>query len=127
MNLVYTDGNFNIYEIFAGRGKGRKEFILHNTAKRFPEGHSHLKSFKTAKYLIKLCRHKSLPRHLSNYLLISLYRISDDEQYRARLKALADNKSDTESHTKRYVNEAWEYRRANKRESRKNLNRKWGG
>lgn len=120
MNLIYTDGEFNIYEQYEARKGGRKEFIVHNTAKEFKEGHSHLKSFKTAKYLVKLCRHKSMPRHLSRYLLVSLYRLSNDEEYTARLKELAENKADTQEHTKRYVNESWEYRKS------KGKTRKWG-
>lgn len=120
MNLIYTDGPFNIYEQYEARKGGRKEFIVHNTAKEFQDGHSHLKSFKTAKYLVKLCIHKSMPRHLSRYLLVSLYRLSDDEEYRAKLMEFYGNKADAQNYTRRYINENWEYRKP------KRACKKWG-
>ena len=127
MNLIYTDGEYNIYEQYEARKGGRKEFIVHNTAKEFKDGHSHLKSFKTAKYLIKLCIHKSIPRHLSKYLLVSLYRLSDDAEYGTKIMELAENKADTQNYTRRYINEGVDYRQPKNRAKVVSKNgRKWG-
>lgn len=73
---------------------------MHNTEKAFEEGHTHLTSFKSAKYLIDLAIHKSLPYHLDTYRLISLVRISMDEEYRRRILELVNHKKRKD----RYVN-----------------------
>jgi len=53
--------------------------------------HTHLRNFKTAKYLVELSIYKRLPLDLSNYLLISLQRINDGE-YKAKIEELRVNK-----------------------------------
>lgn len=93
MRLQYTKHNFNIYKAPDG-------FIVHNIKKNFEDGHTHLQSFNTGKYLIELAFHKSIPRHLDRYHLISLIRISDDEEYQRKVEELLKNKKKKQ----RYIN-----------------------
>ena len=53
MNRIYKKLEYNIYQF-------DNEYIVHNTKKEFKIGHSHIKNFKTAKFLIDLSIHKSL-------------------------------------------------------------------
>jgi hypothetical protein len=52
-----------------------------NTLKEFKHGHTHLKSFEMAQYLIRLSMTKKINGSLSPYLLTSLKRISQDEEF----------------------------------------------
>ena len=85
MNLAYKKKNFNIYN--AGNG-----YIIHNIKKEFSQGHTHINNFKTAKYLVDLSIHKSMPHHLHHYFLVSLKRLSDDDEYTKKLSELIEVK-----------------------------------
>lgn len=85
MNQICSKQNYNIYKASGG-------FIIHNTAKEFKDGHTHLNSFKSAKYLVDLAIHKSIPYHLDRYRLISLSRITEDEEYKRKILELLQNK-----------------------------------
>jgi hypothetical protein len=87
MVRVYKCKNFNIYSNL------HNGFIIHNTKKPFDEGHTHINNFDTAKFLIKLSIHKSVPDHLSNYLLESLIRINKDRKYIQKLKNIKNKGS----------------------------------
>lgn len=86
MVLMYKKKNFYVYGY-------KDKYIIHNTKKEFSKGHTHIKNFKTAKFLIDLSIHKSIPKHHNRYFLISLLRLSDDEEYSKRLSKLIDNTS----------------------------------
>ena len=75
---IYSNRQFKIYEAEHG-------FIVHNANKPFQEGHTHIDSFDTAKYLTKLAFQQIIPKHLSAYLLVSLMRISEDCSYKNKL------------------------------------------
>ena len=65
------------------------EFIIHNIKKDFKNGHTHIKNFHTAKFLIDLAVHNTIPnKSLNKYLYESLIRISTDPCYIKKLKAL---------------------------------------
>lgn len=60
--------------------------------KEFEEGHTHINNFHTAKFIVDLAIHKSVPRKkISPYLLESLIRISDDNGYNFRIERLLNN------------------------------------
>ena len=81
MNIIYSKKNYNIYIV------DRQYFIIHNTKKKFEDGHTHIKNYNTAKYLINLCIHRSIPeKHLSDYLLESIVRLSSDTEYINQIK-----------------------------------------
>ena len=86
MIRVYRKKNYNIYSC-------GDEYIVHNMDMKFEDGHTHIKNFKTAKFIIDLAIHKSTPYHLNSYLLKSLIRISTDEDYKNKIQQLIDIKA----------------------------------
>lgn len=96
MNQIYAKENFIITSI-------ENEFIVINKDKKFKYGHTHIRNFKTAKYLIDMVIHKRMPFHLPVYLLKSLQRLSDDMEYVARIEELIQNKLNKKQ---KYVNSA---------------------
>ena len=48
----------------------KNSFIVHNTRKKFEEGHTHINNYNTAKYIAYLAVYKRTPKnnHLSSYL-----------------------------------------------------------
>ena len=104
MNVVYRKKNFNIYS--AG-----SEFIIHNTRCELSQAHTHINNFKTAKYLVDLAIHRSIPHHLHHYFLVSLYRLSDDEEYTRKIKALIDAKENKWGNKQNYRNRPKNFRR----------------
>lgn len=83
--IVYTNRHFNIYRV-------RNGYIIHNTHKKFKIGHTHIKNYNTAKYLINLSIYKSIPHNLGPRLIDSLIRINNDETYIRKLKELSNSK-----------------------------------
>jgi hypothetical protein len=84
-NTVYQKGDFIIIRVSRG-------FIVINKRKGFKTGHSHIKGFKTAKYVVDLVYHKRVPNHLPIYLLYSLIRVSDDNAYISKVSELIASK-----------------------------------
>ena len=61
--------------------------------KDFSIGHTHINNFNTAKFLVDLALHKSLPKKkITNYLLDSLIRISTDSSYICKIEMMKDKK-----------------------------------
>lgn len=77
MNKIMNMRYFNIYS------DNNNHYIVHNTRKKFSDGHTHIDNFKTAKYITYLALYKKLPKnhHLSIYLIDSIIRISTDIEY----------------------------------------------
>ena len=86
MVRVYKKANFNVYTDYNG------DYIIHNIHKPFATGHTHIKEFSTAEYLINLAHHRSLPNRNLRYFIDSLIRISDDEKYVNKLMDLSKQK-----------------------------------
>ncbi len=93
-NCISSKGNFMILAI-------GHEYVVVNKEKSFSQGHTHVKSFSQAEYLVKMSLHKRIPHHLSSYLLTSLIRLSDDAAYSAKIAELIGVK---ESRAQRYTN-----------------------
>ena len=91
---VYTKKNFVIIDMDEG-------YIVVNKHKEFKQGHTHITNFNTAKYLIDMVLFSRIPYHLPIYLLISLQRLSNDEQYKMKIEELIRNKRNKQS---KYVN-----------------------
>lgn len=68
-------------------------YIVHNTRKKFHEGHTHINNFNTAKYIAYLVLYKRIPKnkHLSLYLIESIIRVSDDNNYINKIKEIQEN------------------------------------
>lgn len=77
-NIVYEKGEFVVIKV---KSDDRVGFIVHNTKKKWEEGHTHLKSFNMAKELINnVIKHKK-PKTKNGYLLMSHIRVTNDESY----------------------------------------------
>lgn len=103
MNQIFKKDEFIIIPFFKGR---KQEFMVVNTKKEFKNGHTHLKSFKMAKYLINLARCKKINSGLRPYLLTSLKRISKDQEYIEKLEeilAIKKNKGQKSSYYNRAI------------------------
>ena len=86
MVRVYKKKQFTIYSDLSGN------YIIHNTNKKFAEGHTHIRNYKTAKFIVDLTFHKSIPKKkLSTYLYDSIIRISNDNVYKNRIIKLRDS------------------------------------
>lgn len=84
MIRIYRLKYFNIYSNKKGG------FIVHNINKEFQNGHTHINNYNTAKYIIQVALHKSLPNNKSIYIIDSLIRISNDNTYINELKNLKE-------------------------------------
>lgn len=95
-NQIYSKNEFIIIKV-------GNEYVVINRNKDFKNGHSHIKNFNTAKYIIDMVIHKRIPNHLPIYLLISLLRISDDDDYKTKIQDLIDVKN---NRNQKYTNRA---------------------
>lgn len=93
-NCIFRRGRFIILQV-------GHEYIAVNQDKVFKKGHTHVQSFKQAEYLINMSIHKRVPHHLSPYMLTSLIRLSNDEEYTEKISQLLEVKKDRKQ---RYVN-----------------------
>lgn len=93
-NQVYSRNEFIIIRV-------KKGFVIINKKKHFKDGHTHIKSFGTAKYLIDRAIKKQAPNHLSKRMLVSLIRITDDDEFRNKVQALLDNKNNRKQQYRR--------------------------
>jgi hypothetical protein len=71
---IYQNPEFKIY-------KAGGDYIIHNTHKKFKEGHTHVKRYDICMVMIKLIEKKQIPKSKSKYFIESLIRISDDRNY----------------------------------------------
>lgn len=110
LNTIYKKKNFKIYDV-------GKEYIVHNMKLPFETGHTHINNFHTCKYIIDLCIHKTIPHHLSDYLLYSIIRITEDKQYKSQIKKIL-NQSNNKKHYN-YNERKQEYKNENKRNNYK--------
>lgn len=81
LNTVYKMRNYKIYDAVNG-------YIVHNTSLPFEGHHTHVNNFNTCKYLINMSLYKRVPKHLSDYLLVSLIRLSDSKSYTHKIEQL---------------------------------------
>lgn len=87
MVVIYKKKNYKIYDV-------GKEYIVHNTSLPFEGHHSHINNYNTCKYIIDLCIYKTVPHHLSDYLLVSILRLSNDKQYKYKIETLLNKNKD---------------------------------
>lgn len=111
MNKIYERGKYIILE-------GIDHYVVVNKTKEFKTGHTHITNYNTALWLIKLSEHKSVPHHISPYLLESLVRINSDEEYVRKLKELQESKQSRNRQF--YYNKSnFKYKKTNKRKYHK--------
>ena len=79
-NKIYRRKEYIIFRV-------RNGYIVQNTKNKFEEGHTHIKNYNKAKKLIDLSIKNEMPRNTKNtYILESLYRISNNVEYKERIK-----------------------------------------
>lgn len=76
--VIYRRKNFIIYD--SGDG-----FIVYNTKGSFQKHHTHIGNFHTCKYIIDLSIRQYIPKDIPNYLLVSLKRLSTDQNFQDRI------------------------------------------
>ena len=81
--------------------KAGDSFIVHNTAKKFKEGHTHIRHYKYCLKLIYNVLQKKRPATKNMYLLESHRRISDNETYKELIKQLMESRKNKKQN---YVN-----------------------
>lgn len=80
MVVVYKKRNFTMYSYDDG-------YIIRNMNKDFDIGHTHIKNYKTAKYIINMALYKKIPKEqVSDYIIESIERISIDKKYINKLE-----------------------------------------
>lgn len=93
MTQIYKKNEYIIIQFHKGT---RKEFMVVNTKKAEKEGfkksHTHLKTYETSKYIIRMVNKGKINNGLSIYLLGSLSRISADKQYQDKVNELIETK-----------------------------------
>ena len=80
---IYQRKEFTIYKV-------KKGYIIHNTKKKFKDGHTHIRTFCKAKSLIDLAVRKKLPNTPKDWEIESLIRIVKDEDYKEKLRSLLE-------------------------------------
>lgn len=80
----------------------KKGYVVYNRNKPFENGHSHLRSFRTAKTIIDNCIKKKMPKTSNIYLLSSHVRISNDDKFIRMIEELVEAKRDKDK--MKYIN-----------------------
>ena len=93
-NCIFRKGRFIILRV-------GHEYIVVNQDKVFKKGHTHVRSFDQAEYLVNMSIHKRVPNHLSPYMLTSLVRLTNDDEYADKIAALLAAKKERKQ---KYVN-----------------------
>lgn len=87
MVRIYRKKEYNVYSDRDGT------YVIHNTNKDFSQGHTHINNFNTAKFIINMAIHRNIPvKHVSDYIITSIIRISNDNAYKSRLERIIKNK-----------------------------------
>lgn len=85
MNQVATIGHFKIYHADDG-------YVVHNPTMD-GYAHSHISNIKSARWVFNLSMHKRVPNRMPKYLLISLLRVNNDEDYCRKIQDMISAKS----------------------------------
>lgn len=80
------------FTVLKKRREGRVNYIVINTNKRYDKGHTHLNNYKDVMFVIDSVNRKRVPRNMNNYLLVSLIRVTDDEEYANKVQELIDTR-----------------------------------
>mgnify|MGYP000431202029 CR=1 FL=1 len=78
---IFQRKEYSIYRCSDG-------FVVHNTNKKFENGHTHIRSFKKAKSIIDLAVRKKMPNTPRKWEIECLLRIVKDEKYKKKLRSL---------------------------------------
>ena len=94
-NKIYERKEYIIFQVKGG-------YIAYNTKKYFKEGHTHLRHFEAAKTAIDLVIKKKIPKSTDEYYLVSLIRLSEDNNYIEKIHELIDTRQNKGKRDKYY-------------------------
>ncbi len=80
---IFQRKEYSIYRCSDG-------FVVHNTNKKFENGHTHIRSFKKAKSIVDLCIRKRLPDKPDIWEIESLMRLTRNNAYYNQLRDLLE-------------------------------------
>lgn len=80
---VYQEGKYKVYRV-------GNNYIVHHSKYLFNDAHTHVRTLNTAKKVIYCSMNGIIPKTFPEYLLYSLIRISDDEDYIAKVNSLIE-------------------------------------
>lgn len=80
---VYQEGRFKVY-------RAGNNFIVHNSKFLFNHAHTHVRTLNTAKKIIYCISRGIIPKTFSEYLLVSLIRLTDDDRYANQIEELIE-------------------------------------
>lgn len=71
------------------------EYVVYNRKKQWIDdegnkGHTHVKNYKEAQYLINCCIRSTIPKKVNKHFLESLIRISKDKRFIERIERILD-------------------------------------
>ena len=78
---IFQRKEYSIYKVKDG-------FVIHNTNKKFENGHTHIRTFSKAKSIVDLCVRKKLPNKPCRWEIQSLIRVTDNQTYKNKLMLL---------------------------------------
>lgn len=84
-NKIYERRGYIIFRV-------KKGYIAYNTKKCFQDGHTHLREFDAAKTAIDLVIKGKIPKSTDTYYLISLIRLSEDNNYIEKIYELINTR-----------------------------------
>lgn len=102
MKHIFTRKYLAVY-----RREEKDEFVVQNMRKPWDTGHTHIHSYKQAKYLVDCELNKKIPQNVNRYFIISLIRITKDTKYKEQLQRKLDNWNKND----KYVNRPKNFRR----------------
>lgn len=82
---IYQASGFKVY-------RAGNDYIVHHAKYEFDEKHSHLKTLNLAKQVIHYLKSRTVPRTQSDYVLVSLLRLSDDDHYKSQIGQLMETR-----------------------------------
>ena len=83
MRHIASIKNYKIYGY-----KNSNSFIIHNTDKKYEDGHTHITGkIELCYYIIRLSIKKKLPRY-NTYIIESMKRLSNDEDFISLLQQM---------------------------------------
>lgn len=79
----------------------KKGFIVHNTAKPFQEGHTHVYLYKEAKRIVHHAYRRTIPECYNARFIESLIRVSNNAHFIEKLKAIKADLGDYKGYNRK--------------------------
>lgn len=86
MYQVYEKNGYKIY------ATGKKEYVVHNSNVTKEFLHSHVRNIKSAKLIIELSFNEKIRGDLPIYLMESVIRLSDNEEFKENYRRVKEQK-----------------------------------